>query len=127
MNASTSDLVLKTYILMILTTLIADVLIFFDNRYVFIGGVVLIGLFYGAIPAFVIQIVNRCTFPSAMSTAILMGGVNVGVLLMPYIVDFLWDKTPIGVLTRYVLLGLFHALCVTLLGTIKHVRYCYQE
>lgn len=127
-NASTSDLMLKTQILLFLTAVTAiAVLLFPSNEYVFVVGTVLIGLFYGTIPPFVVQIINRSTFPTAMSTSIFMIGVNAGVIIMPMTVAVLWDDTPLGKYTIWILLACCHALCMPLLASLKSIRYFYQD
>lgn len=87
----------------------------------------LTGLLYGTVPPFIVQIVNRITFPTAWSTTVLMAGVNSGVLFMPYIVDFLWVKSSLGPYTIFIILGVCHVVCVPLLACTKYVRYCFQD
>jgi hypothetical protein len=127
-NASTTNLVFTTYILAGLTVVTAIMILFFQqSSYVFTTGIILIGLFYGTIPPFVVQVVNRSSLPTASSTAILMVGVNIGVLIMPYVVTFLWDSTFVGQYTVFVVIATCHALCIPLLSSFRCFHYCFQE
>ena len=59
-------------------------------------GIALFGFFNGPCIGYCYDLLNRVTYPTELSTSIVMFGVNVGASWVPYLVPFLWGTAYLG-------------------------------
>ena len=121
---STPKLLTASCILLYIGAIAAGVMLVIPaNGLCLWAGVIIVGLSYGAVPPFAMNLANRMTYPTSTSTTILMVGVNLGVVVVPYVMVLLWNYTPLGFYSMMLTLMVGLIIPVPLISIANQCRY----
>lgn len=86
-------------------------------------GVVIFGFFNGPCIGYCYDLLNRVTYPTELSTSIVMFGVNVGASWVPYLVPFLWGTAYLGPRSLMIVVLMCCMVPIPLLYSALYCRY----
>ena len=68
----------------------------YNSSYTMCAGILFYGLFNGPCVGYCYDFLNRSTYPTEVSTSIVMLGVNLGASILPFLVPLLWGNSSLG-------------------------------
>ena len=81
------------------------------------------GFFNGPCIGYCYDLLNRVTYPTELSTSIVMFGVNVGASWVPYLVPFLWGTAYLGPRSLMIVVLMCCMVPIPLLYSALYCRY----
>ena len=128
-HASTADLVVALIVLLSLTAALAAIILLFPtNGTTFAVISVLISLVYANIIPFVFGLVNQITYPTTISSVLLVVGMGSGSVLLPFWVSFIWSTNSTIGSAAIMITVLGASVCsIPLVASLESMTYCSAD